>query len=199
MFGSLRQPDLRRRDVREQRHRDAVVLPAERLAEDAQEPHRPLPAIAGDVRHAHRRRAVLQDDEVDAGRPDQRDGARRPRQRQDREGGRDRSGTARTADPPKIGNRSRTGSRRCCRNRRVSRRRARQLPAPDDQQHRRHDQQPQVQRLRESHRIQVDAGSGILQLGFSPSQPPSSPSPFRIFVPPLPASGARCVPRRASG
>ena len=32
--------------------------------------------------------------------------------------------------PPKIGNRSRTGSRRCCRKRRASRRRARQLPAP---------------------------------------------------------------------
>ena len=33
----------------------------------------------------------------------------------------------------------------------------RQLPAPDDQQRRGKDQQPQIQRIRESNRIQVDA------------------------------------------
>ena len=42
----LGQPDLRRGDVREERQRDAVVVPAERVAERAQEPHRALPAIA---------------------------------------------------------------------------------------------------------------------------------------------------------
>ena len=38
----------------------------ERVAERAEEAHRSLPAVAGDVLHAHRRRAVLQDDEVEA-------------------------------------------------------------------------------------------------------------------------------------
>ncbi len=49
----FREPHLRRGDAREYRHRDAVVLPAQRVAEHAQEARRSLPAVAA----ARRRRA----------------------------------------------------------------------------------------------------------------------------------------------
>ena len=79
----LGEPDLRRGDVREQRQRDPVVVPAQRVADDAQEPDRPLPAIAGDILHVHRRGAVLQDHQVDAALAHRGGRSLRARQRQD--------------------------------------------------------------------------------------------------------------------
>ena len=141
--GILGQPHLRRGDVREQRHRNAVVLPRQRFAERAQELHRSLPPVAGDVARAHRRRSVLQDDEIDAGGADDRHGRGRAREREDHERARENHGSARTPGPPKIGNRSRTGSRRCWRNCRASRRRRASCHAQTEQQRSRRDQQPQ--------------------------------------------------------
>jgi hypothetical protein len=87
--GIFRQPHLRRRNAGEYRHRDAVVLPAQGIAEHAQEARRSLPAVARHVRHPHRRRGILQDDQVDSGLAQ--DGRRpaRPRDRHDeqRQGG----------------------------------------------------------------------------------------------------------------
>ena len=60
-----RQPDLRRRNVRERHHRDPVVVPAERVAQLSEKLHRALPSIAaGGVAHPHRCRRVLQDDDI---------------------------------------------------------------------------------------------------------------------------------------
>ncbi len=83
----LGEPDLRRRHVREQRHRHAIVLPAQRLTERAQKLHRSLPAIALDVGHVHRRRPVLQDDDVDAGRAHERGDGLRLGERENRGAG----------------------------------------------------------------------------------------------------------------
>jgi hypothetical protein len=85
--GILGQANLRRGHVREQRHRNAIVLPAQRLAERAQEPHRSLPAVAAHVRDVHRGRAVLQHDDVDTGGAHQRGDGLRPGQGQERRGG----------------------------------------------------------------------------------------------------------------
>ena len=86
--GIAGQPDLRGRAVGEEGEGDALVLPAEELGERPDPRHRPLPAVRGHVAHAHRCRAVLQDDEVGAGAPgdgDQRLGARES-ERQGRDG-----------------------------------------------------------------------------------------------------------------
>ncbi len=154
--GVAREPHLRRRDVREERHRNPVVAPRQRFAEHAQKPHRALPAIAGHIRRPHRRRAVLQDDEVDAGRAHQRRGRDRPRQRDNRARARgdetepedqvaeDRKPFPHRQSPmlavaPRI-----TPSRR-------------ELPHPDDQQHPGRNQQPQKLRLREPHAVEIEA------------------------------------------
>ena len=63
----LGQPDLRRRQLREQRQRHAIALPAQRLGERPQELHRAAPAVRAHVGDVHRRRRVLQDDDVGAG------------------------------------------------------------------------------------------------------------------------------------
>jgi hypothetical protein len=153
----LGQPHLRRGDVREQRHRHPIVAPRQRLAEHAQEAHRSLPAVAaGDVHRAHRRRAVLQDDEIDAGRADERGGRRRPRQREDHaragenqaqpedQAAEDRKVLAHRK-PPVLAIAARVAAAR------------RELPDPADEQHPGHDEQPQILRLREAHGFEIDA------------------------------------------
>ena len=76
----------------EQRERDAVVLPTERFAQRAQELDRALPAVAAraaDVADVHRRRPVLEDDEVHSRGADDRGRGLRPRDRPDGEAERD--------------------------------------------------------------------------------------------------------------
>ena len=87
--GILRQPDLRCGELREQRQRHAVALPAQGLGEGAQELHRAAPAIRADVGDIHRRRRVLQDDDVGAGLAERGDARLRPRDRGDAEAGRE--------------------------------------------------------------------------------------------------------------
>ena len=87
--GIAREPDLRRRDVREHGQRHAIVVPAERVTQQTKKGHRSLPAIPDHVLDVHRCRPVLQDDDVDAGAIDDGgDAARageRDRQRRERE------------------------------------------------------------------------------------------------------------------
>ena len=198
MFGILREPDLRRGDVREERHRHPVVLPRQRFAEHAQEAHRALPAVAGDVLGPHRRRAVLQDDEIDAGRPDERRGGGRPRRARGSRTRSRESGRARTAGCRRSGNRSRTGSRRCWRNRRASRRRAASCqPQPTSSTPGR-DAAATGTRARRTNGCEITSLATFNSPATQP-QPATSRqlSPFRIFAPPLPASGAsfRSSPR----
>ena len=97
---------------------------------------------------AHRRRAVLQDDQIDAGGADQRRGRGRPRQREDGAGAReDQAQPEHQAaehreplahrQPPVLPEAPRVAPPR------------RQLPEPAEQQHAGRDQQPQVLRRRE--------------------------------------------------
>ena len=64
--------DLGRGDVGEHGKRDPIALPAERIAEQPEELHRSLPAIALHVLDPHRRGGILEDDEVDTAQPHRR-------------------------------------------------------------------------------------------------------------------------------
>ena len=85
VFGIFGESDLRRGNAGEDRHRDAVFLPAHRVAEHAQESRGALPAIARDISHAHRRGPVLQHDEIHAALPQCDRRPVRPRERDDDE------------------------------------------------------------------------------------------------------------------
>ena len=117
---------------------------------------RPLPAVAGDIARPHRCRSVLEDDEIHAGRPQQRDLRGRPRQRQNVSA----LATMRQSQnirPPKIGN---ALAHRQPAMLPVMPRVApapNELPDPHDGQHRRRHQQPEVNRLGEPNRADVNS------------------------------------------
>ncbi len=67
--GIGREAHLRRGHAGKERQRNAVALPGQRIREQAEEPRRALPAIAGDVLDPHRGRAVEQDHQIDAALP----------------------------------------------------------------------------------------------------------------------------------
>ena len=139
----------------------ATRSPSQRIAspERAQEGHRSLPAIAGGVGDPHRRRAVLQHHQVDAGPPHPGGHHLRPRQRQDHAGGgadqaqpeqqpaEDREALAHR-DRPVTEVAAHVGPP------------AEELPHPDDQQRGWTGQQPQVLRLPEDQRLPIDGGQG---------------------------------------
>ncbi len=148
----LGQAHLRRSNVREQRHRDPIVAPAERFAEGPQETDRSLPSIAGHVGRPHRGRAVLKHDEIDARRPQYGNFGGGPREREDREGAGDDQAkpeheTAEDREPlahrqtPMLPVAAGIAPPR------------RELPHPDHDQHRRRNQQPEVLRLGEPYGI----------------------------------------------
>src|SRR5262245_22881879 len=60
------QTDLWRGDMRKQRQRNAVVVPAEGIADCAQKADRSLPPIAGHILDPHRGGPILKDDHVEA-------------------------------------------------------------------------------------------------------------------------------------
>ena len=60
------EPHLRRRELCEQGKRDAIALPAQRLGEGPQELDRAPPPVGLNVIDVHRRRGILQDDDVGA-------------------------------------------------------------------------------------------------------------------------------------
>ena len=134
----------------------AQGLSRKRLAERAKEADGSLPAIARDVWRPHRRRSVLQDDEIDARRSQDRNFRRRPRQREDRQRARhdecepehqaaeNRKALAHRQppvlpEPPRIAPPPAN------------------LPDPHHEQHARRDQEPEVSRLRESDAVEIDA------------------------------------------
>ncbi len=102
--GIASQADLRRRDVREDGQRHPILLPAQRVADLAEELRGALPAIArgldagagrsrngarDDVTDAHRRRRVQQDHEIEPGAARDGRGCLWPGDRRDEERGRD--------------------------------------------------------------------------------------------------------------
>ena len=82
-FGILGQPHLRRRQLREERQRHAVALPAQRLGEHPQEQTERRQRSGCTSLDVHRRGGVLQDHQVHAALPDGRHDRLRPRQRHD--------------------------------------------------------------------------------------------------------------------
>ena len=60
----LGKPHLRRCNLREERQRHAVALPTQRLGKGPEKLNRALPAVRPDIGHVHRRRRVLQDNDV---------------------------------------------------------------------------------------------------------------------------------------
>ena len=147
--GIFREPDFRRRDVREERHRDAIVSPRERFAEDPEEADRPLPAVAGHVGCAHRGGAVLENHEIDAGRPHERDRRGRPREREYRQ--RRREDRAEPEDEA-AENRKPFAHRQPAMLPEPARvaPSPRELPRPHEQQSGRSDQQPEIARIDEA-------------------------------------------------
>ena len=161
----------------------AIVLPLHRLAERPEERHRSPPAIRSHIANAHRGRAVLQDDQIDAAAPDERRDRDRPRHRHD-----DSAQRHDQAEP----------EREIAENRQPLRRIAgRQLPVlphlgdvavpaprlpdPHDEQERRYREERQQRRRGEAQARQVEAGRH---------------QPLRTLRAVRPASSASC---RSSG
>ena len=144
--GVAREPDLRQRDIGEGRQRHAIAVPGQRLRERAHPRHGALPSIGAHVGHAHRGRTVHQQQDVGAGTAHNRRDALRPRQ------GRDRERERQDAAQPE---RQIADSRKLLTHRHQTRRLVstsvgtapEHAPAPQREQQRRRDEQPQIQRL----------------------------------------------------
>ena len=145
-----RQADLRRRTVGEQRQREPLVGPAQRLGERPQPCRRTLPAVGRHVRHAHRGRAVLQHDDVEPGIAHTGDDGVRTGQRQHQAAQRQDQAqpegeVARRRDAlPERQHAARGVAARVAPP-------AQRLPPPHDEQQRGRGQQPQVQRREKAH------------------------------------------------
>ena len=150
--------DLRRGDVREQRPARSDRSSSERIAQQPEELHRSLPAIARDVLDPHRRGAVLEDDEVDAALPHDAAGPCGRASATIRQAIAADEAGARTADRRPGRTARESGSiRRAASRRQSARRRAKrqiQRTTSSAGQH----EQPQVLRLRERDLLEVDAG-----------------------------------------
>ncbi len=154
--GIFREAQLRRREVGKQRQADPVLAPVECLCKRPEKPHGPLPAIWDHIPDVHRRGAVLKNDEIGAGNAWHPHTRLRPRQSQDAEAHRGEQ-----AQPERqITDRGVPLAYRNYPQARVApgvRATPQQLHGPQHDQHAGHREQPQVHRLGEAERADIES------------------------------------------